>query len=148
MAMADPATDVESDWLSPDEYGRRARLSIATVRRYLASGLLPKYQPGGHRCAIRIPASALNPHTLTQDQESPSKLSAGSASPGLAKASELPGPAPRWKRRRIEELNQCPRNGNTNWSAASTSAGRCSSETASTTPTAGPTKPSSVAIPL
>ena len=47
-------------WLTPLEYSLSTRLSIATVRRYIASGKLPKYQPGGPGCRVLIPRDALH----------------------------------------------------------------------------------------
>lgn len=49
---------VEPGWVTPAEYAARKRLSLATVRRYLAKGSIPSEQVGPG-CAVRIPVSAL-----------------------------------------------------------------------------------------
>ena len=97
-----PATHV-----SPEEFAELSGLSSATVRRYLADGRLPKSQPGGRRCRVLIPVSALNPFAASaksgveedangnQDVAAPaSPTSADSTSP-LSRR----GPPPRWLRR-------------------------------------------------
>jgi excisionase family DNA binding protein len=47
------------EYLSPTQFLALSGLSLSTVRRLLASGLLPFVQPGGKRCRILIPRSAL-----------------------------------------------------------------------------------------
>jgi hypothetical protein len=46
-------------WLSPKAYAQASGISLATVRRYLKLGLLPKLQPGGKRGRVCIPRSSL-----------------------------------------------------------------------------------------
>lgn len=56
--MLDDPPDVR-EALSPKEFVAKSGLSLATVRRYLRDGRLPSIQPGGRRCRVLIPASAL-----------------------------------------------------------------------------------------
>ena len=49
-----------AEYLSPHQFADYSGLSLATVRRYLERDKLPKCQPGGPRCRILIPRSALD----------------------------------------------------------------------------------------
>lgn len=86
--------------LTPKEFAERTGLSPATVQRYLADGRLPKYQPGGKRSRVLIPWHALDGLILTvqssdrSDDKPTSKPDADTKPPGM------PGPRPRWQRRR------------------------------------------------
>ena len=48
------------EYLSPEQFSEVSGLSLATIHRYLANGRLPKVQPGGKRCRVLIPRSALS----------------------------------------------------------------------------------------
>ena len=106
-AGAVPSTEVAS-FLSPAEYSSRSGLSLSTVSRYLAAGLLPKVQPGGPRCRVLIPIEALNSLSLqaTGRDTAPTvvrdNLGGEQATSSEPKTSRSPqrGPAPRWKGRR------------------------------------------------
>lgn len=84
---------VEREYLSPREFAVQTGLSSATVNRYLAGGRIPFHQPGGPRCRILIPRSALEPFTAAPtgaQQPSSEKQPPTSAKPRS-------GPKPRWK---------------------------------------------------
>jgi len=51
---------VEQRYFSPDQFAEMSGLSIATVRRYLATGKISSIQPGGCRCRKLIPVSVLD----------------------------------------------------------------------------------------
>ena len=77
-------------FLSPKEFGRRSGLSLATVYRYLANGLIPFRQPAGKRGRTLIPINALSvPPEVTgqapeiRNEEKP----------------KLPGPQPKWTKK-------------------------------------------------
>ncbi|WP_166822553.1 helix-turn-helix domain-containing protein [Thalassoroseus pseudoceratinae] len=76
------------EYLSPAEFARRSGLSEPTVRRYVKNGKLPSYQPGGHRCRISIPASALRATVPS----APASVS----SPQAEQPKRIPGPRPSW----------------------------------------------------
>ena len=83
------------EYFSVAEFAQRTGLSETTVRRYLKKGLLPRYQPGGRRSRVLIPAAAL---TETREKES---APTGSNSPPptkeIAVTKNNPGPTPRWR---------------------------------------------------
>lgn len=54
-----PGSESNQEYVSPIEFGKIAGLSLATVRRYVKEGRLPSLQPGGKRCRVLIPRSAL-----------------------------------------------------------------------------------------
>ena len=92
---------VESpQFLSPQEFVAFSGLSIATVRRYLDAGILPKVQPSGKRGRVLIPTSALTAFTNTARMAVPAAETA--ATPHPATDDETPaaprryGPQPRW----------------------------------------------------
>ena len=92
------ASSPDKDWLTPKQFAGYSTLSLPTVRRRLKANQLPHVQLGGFRCRILIHKSALA--QLSSDKlNNPSN-----APPNVAPASqpdkELPGPLPRWKRRR------------------------------------------------
>lgn len=81
--------------LTPKEFAALTRRGIATVRRYLAGGRLPKSQPGGKGCGIRIPRSALTSF-LQQTDNAPS-VDANDHS--NSERSIRRGPRPKWQTR-------------------------------------------------
>lgn len=91
-------TDLDSrDLISPHEFASRSGLSIATVRRYLADGRLPSMQPGGPRCRVLIPVSALTQFAGKAGDRSLSRpLPVANATVPASAGRSLPGPAPRW----------------------------------------------------
>ena len=61
-------TNTESrDFLSPQEFAAKSGISLVSVRRYIAAGRLPSVQPGGRRCRVLIPQSALAQFTKVAD---------------------------------------------------------------------------------
>jgi excisionase family DNA binding protein len=89
------STPQDSAYLSPEDFARRSGLSVSTVRRYLADGRLPKFQPGGKRCRVLIPSSALAGHldatsNVTLKREAPDRRQ---------EETRPPGPKPKWLRR-------------------------------------------------
>src|SRR5262249_15969175 len=95
-------------FLSPADYVRLTGFSLSTVRRYLASGRLPKIQPGGSRCRISIPPqplSPLRPVPLAEDKAETPATTVGDGGPSTSSKPETSpprkrGPTPRWKGRR------------------------------------------------
>jgi len=93
------------DYLSPIEFSRVSGLSLSTVRRYLASGRLPKVQPGGRRCRVLVPREALEVFQppaesyataqteIREDDHSKGPSSKPSSQPRTR------GPRPRWTQR-------------------------------------------------
>lgn len=53
------AQNDDKQLLTAAEFAAKSHLSLSTVRRRVAEGNLPTYQPGGKGTAVRIPASAL-----------------------------------------------------------------------------------------
>lgn len=105
--IADPQQVWEGrTFLTPNEYARLSGLSMATVRRYLAAGHLPKYQPGGPRCRVLIPLHALEALAGPARQHPErSELATDSVPTGQEpqhKTMQPPSPGftPRWKGRR------------------------------------------------
>jgi excisionase family DNA binding protein len=96
-----PEQQERKEFLSPQEFVAQSGLSLATVRRYLADGRIPSVQPGGRRCRVLIPRSALIHFSLATNAEReprPSQLrqSAPSRSTPPKAGERLPGPTPRW----------------------------------------------------
>ena len=96
---------VERFYVTPKEFVRLSGLSLATVRRYLANGRLPKFQPGGPRCRVLIPQHVLKeqcPPASTTDA-SVQSYSVGAAEISSSSETKTPchrGPSPRWRERR------------------------------------------------
>lgn len=92
-----PGGDLAEVSLSPAEFVARTGLSPATVRRYLKSGRLPKSQPGGPRCRVMIPVSALRaiqyPDDRKPNPDAQMKLDESNS------ASIRKGPKPKWMSR-------------------------------------------------
>lgn len=90
-------------YLSPLEFCQLSGLSLATVHRYLKSGKLPFWQPGGHRTRILIPVDALEALPGGAAGMGPAGHSrAAQGSPPISTTTEkpapLPGPRPKWTR--------------------------------------------------
>lgn len=85
--------------LTPKEFAALTRRGIATIRRYLARGRLPKAQPGGKGCGIRIPRSALTSF-LQQSENAPSVDAEHHSNP---KGSIRRGPRPKWQARGCDQ---------------------------------------------
>jgi excisionase family DNA binding protein len=97
--MSAETPDGPAALFSPAEFARYSGLSIATVRRYLASGKLPKIQPKGARGRVLIPREAL---TASCQSAGGNAECAGTVIPESAVESSPAskrGPAPRWRRR-------------------------------------------------
>jgi len=91
-----PANEIVREFLSPQEFAALCGLALITVRRYLADGRLPSVQPGGHRCRVLIPRSALTLFVKVGD------VARVACRPSTKKSTPTPtrkspaGPAPRW----------------------------------------------------
>lgn len=94
--MSEPSTDAR-EFLSPQEFAASSGLSVVTVRRYLADGRLPAFQPGGRRCRVLIPRSALNQFTATLGVSRKSRQSITVTKDIIMPSTKtLAGPPPRW----------------------------------------------------
>lgn len=83
--------------LSPAEFALEAGLGIATVRRYVKAGKLPKVQPGGERCRVMIPRSALTSATRSSAANlDPQRVIATDAVAETPINRKRRGPTPRW----------------------------------------------------
>lgn len=103
MAPQSPASTTlpsEREFVSPADFVALSGLSLATVRRYVADGRLPSAQPGGRRCRVLIPVSALSGFVRTRPtiapQPQPKSPTTSIASRHIPKKT-LPGPPPRWR---------------------------------------------------
>jgi excisionase family DNA binding protein len=101
----DDGSWVERAYVTADEFVQLTGLSLSTVRRYLASGRLPKVQPGGDRCRVLIPRGALQEYcrSSTASDESVGPHPVDGADVPLSSNSSTPrrhGPAPKWTGRR------------------------------------------------
>jgi hypothetical protein len=95
------------EFFSPQQFSEYSHLSLSTVHRYLKRGKLPYVQPGGERCRILIPASAL---TNQPSKSTSCCIANGTANsvgavdhpnyPAAIPQERLPGPEPRWARGR------------------------------------------------
>jgi hypothetical protein len=96
----------EESCLAPIEFARLSGLSLSTVRRYLACGKLPKYQPGGPRCRVLIPRYVVDEllnceSRYKKNQDGPTPTSNETESGNrLPIKSDSSGPPPRWMDRR------------------------------------------------
>lgn len=102
----EPVGTTEIEYVSPGQFVCLSGLSMATVRRYLADGRLPKIQPGGEGCRVLIPRDALNasfrPQSMTKTESDTWKQS-DARSEEICNSNSPPkssGPTPRWRRRR------------------------------------------------
>lgn len=88
-----------ADYLSPQAFAAVNGLSLATVRRYVADGRLPAFQPGGYRCRVLIHREALaqlgraTPQSPTPSMRKPVRKHVADPRPNQS----LSGPAPRWR---------------------------------------------------
>lgn len=84
--------------LSPLEFVAKSGLSLATVRRYLRDGRIPSSQPGGLRCRVLIPVSALEPYAKALG---PAFQASGPDQPKAVRRAvskrSASGPKPRWR---------------------------------------------------
>lgn len=96
VSRTDELEIASKEFLSPEEFHQLSGLSPATINRYLASGKLPKVQPGGKGCRVMIPRSALN--ALPAPPAIPPKI-APDAQPDRPSIRQVrSGPRARWKR--------------------------------------------------
>jgi len=86
------------EWLSPEEFAAYSGLAIATVRRRVKDKLLPSVQLGGPHCRVLIRKTALE--ELSGDEPKTPPITPPSADSAYDPDEKLPGPLPRWKRRR------------------------------------------------
>lgn len=96
----------DSLFISPAEFAKLSGLSLATVWRYLAAGRIPKTQPGGRRCRILIPRSALSTVNSTSGSADDANQTAAPSSncdtdPSIN--AESRGRKPRWLNRKIKD---------------------------------------------
>ena len=94
-----------SEYASPDEFAGLTGLSMATVRRYLRDGRLPKVQPGGKRCRVMIPRDALeeflpSSYASGESTDVPMADNTAVSSPPTTSTPRDHGPVPRWMERR------------------------------------------------
>lgn len=93
------ATDLhaERDYVSPHEFVAKSGLSLATVRRYLRDGRIPSIQPGGRRCRVLIPRSALESFTVVKRASGTTKPNPSSPAKAMLSHKPLPGPRAKWR---------------------------------------------------
>lgn len=91
---------IVAQFLSPARFAGMSGLSLATVYRRLTDGSLPSVQLGGKSSRRLIPVDALDrliqpttPAAQPTAEPPPETPTQGPAAP------ELPGPAPRWRRK-------------------------------------------------
>lgn len=94
--------DAGREYLSPHEFGVMSSLSLATIRRYLRDGRLPSIQPGGPRCRVLIPGTALEAFLAAKHIEGSRKTerSPTVTKPTYIPSKPLPGPKPNWQQNR------------------------------------------------
>lgn len=95
-------TNEERNYLSPKEFAQLTGFSLVTVRRYLSSGRLPKYQPGGKNCRVGIPLAVLELFLDSTAPKTADESPAGSEPEPSQQSSPRThqGPPPRWMERR------------------------------------------------
>jgi excisionase family DNA binding protein len=87
----------ERDYISPHEFVAKSGLSLATVRRYVRDGRLPSKQPGGRRCRVLIPRSALEQFTALKPVSGPTKPNPSAPTAAMHSNKPLPGPRAKWR---------------------------------------------------
>ena len=88
----------ERETLSPLEFVAKSGLSLATVRRYLRDGRIPSFQPGGLRCRVLIPVSALEPYAQAAGSVSrTARPNQPKVVPRAVSKRSRSGPKPRWR---------------------------------------------------
>lgn len=94
-----PSVASQRDYLSPAQFSERTGLSPATVRRYIAAGRIPIFQPGGFRSRVLIPHEALEvpPVTLESSNSVGSDPRVGDSKHLPNQLARLSGSLPRWK---------------------------------------------------
>ncbi len=87
---------------SVQKFADMSGLSESTVRRYVKAGKLPHDQPGGPRCRILIPLSALpstdNKSVAGDPETRPTAAMITDQAKQPQTLERLPGPKPRWVR--------------------------------------------------
>lgn len=99
--MSQEAADTaQEQYLTREEFAALARISRATLGRYLAAGRVPFFQPGGPRHRMTIPRSALEKLTVPAHGREvvakPQPVDGDQSAPLSRKA--RPGPRPKWLR--------------------------------------------------
>jgi excisionase family DNA binding protein len=103
-AAASDTNELRRCYVTPEEFVKLSGLSLSSVRRYLADGRLPKYQPGGHRCRVLIPRDALERLDPAQQDTPCIQITTNETSepetmpPDDLSSRSLAGPLPRWRR--------------------------------------------------
>lgn len=91
-----PDAEPSLELLSPAEFAAASGFSMATVRRLLSAGRLPKLQPGGARHRIAIPAAALA--TVRLGQSATPRLDHSAVAHHVQTAPrKRSGPLPAWR---------------------------------------------------
>lgn len=99
LSIGHDATSAHSrEYLSPHQFAALTGLSIATVRRYVAGGVIQSIQPAGKRGRVLIPRSQLQvgPAAHAAAQLPPGESTVPPQSPRQRPS----GPPPRWTRRK------------------------------------------------
>lgn len=82
------------------EVARLTGLSIPTIRRYLKDGRLPKVQPGGRRCRVLIPRSAIESIGLPVAQAAKEDAWQDENTGATDSTPKSHGPLPKWMNKR------------------------------------------------
>jgi hypothetical protein len=80
-------------FLTVDQFAAQSGMSVATIRRYIRTGKLECLQPGGFRCRVAIPRTALMSAIFNADSLPPTNSKEVNI-----KNRKLSGPTPRWRR--------------------------------------------------
>lgn len=112
------------DMLSPEEAAKYTGFKIATIRRRLKDGTIPKYQPGGKGTRVAIPRSALSVDALVRKPTDSAVTAPIESTASPNSQNRRSGPAPRWLRDDTEYKDpRCPNDENTSQSSANSSVG-------------------------
>lgn len=90
--MSDVSDD--SQFFTLAEFSKVAGLSLSTIRRRIADGTLPAWQPGGMRTSVRIPRAAINVVLSRTTSVSSDKSQLKNSVP----TARAPRSRPRWQR--------------------------------------------------
>lgn len=103
--MAVQQTDCLPDYLTADELAAAAGISPSTVWRLKRAGKIPYHQPGGGRCFVRFPRTAIElSHSQSRRSETANGMIDVTAQvkllprPNFELRSHLSGAQPKWMR--------------------------------------------------
>jgi hypothetical protein len=91
------ARAADAEFLSPAEYAKSRGVSIATVRRYIAAGVIPSEQPRGKRGRLLIPRAALVPPVKVDMAPCAVPVEPSIQQAPAPQQCVRRGPRPRWK---------------------------------------------------